>query len=85
MKWIRPLHDEQTTVVDSQLITQSSQTINTVEFHPFYQALVEKHLTRSKGVRREKDEEHIGPATLGVPSSSTGYDSHVSCILSYAY
>ena len=50
MKWIRPLHDEQTSVADSELITPSSQIINIHGFHPFYQSLVEKDFTRSKGV-----------------------------------
>lgn len=48
-KWIRPLRDEQTTVVDSPLIAQSSEALPTLGFHPFYKTLVEEHVTRSKG------------------------------------
>ena len=50
MKWIRPLHDEQTTLSDSELIKPSSHTVNTHGFHPFYKSLVERNVTRSKRV-----------------------------------
>jgi len=53
MKWIRPLHDEQTTEIDSELITPFSQMVNTHGFHPFYRSLVEENITRLKGVGRE--------------------------------
>ena len=52
MKWIRPLHDEQTTETDSELITPISQIVNTHGFHPFYRSLVEENITRLKGVGR---------------------------------
>ena len=53
MKWIRPLHDEQATEKDSELITPISQIVNTHGFHPFYRSLVEENITRLKGVGRE--------------------------------
>ena len=52
MKWIRPLHDEQTTETNSELITPISQIVNTHGFHPFYRSLVEENITRLKGVGR---------------------------------
>lgn len=52
MKWIRPLHDEQATETDSELITPISQIVNTHGFHPFYRSLVEENITRLKGVGR---------------------------------
>ena len=53
MKWIRPLHDEQATETDSELITPISQIVNTHGFHPFYRSLVEENIKRLKGVGRE--------------------------------
>lgn len=50
MKWIRPLQDEQMTLSNSELIKPVSQAVNTHQFHPFYQSLVERNFTRMKGV-----------------------------------
>ncbi|CAH3196515.1 unnamed protein product, partial [Porites evermanni] len=66
MKWIRPLHDEQATEKDSELITPISQIVNTHGFHPFYRSLVEENITRLKGDRLPY-EQHIAREMANKP------------------
>ncbi|KAM7430043.1 hypothetical protein ABFA07_019200 [Porites harrisoni] len=66
MKWIRPLHDEQTTETESELITPISQIVNTHGFHPFYRSLVEENITRLKGDRLPY-EQHIAREMANKP------------------
>ncbi|XP_022807104.1 neuroblastoma-amplified sequence-like isoform X1 [Stylophora pistillata] len=66
MKWIRPLQDDQMTLSNSELIKPTSQAINTHRFHPFYQSLVERNLTRMKEDKLPY-EEHIAKQMANKP------------------